>query len=309
MSSPSETTRGRIVLAAEIGPDPADAGAELFVDLHAECDPRCNLAGWRVLVSDGGGAQIGGSAFETSGDGENVASLVLKAPDAPGEYRWEVVLPALTQDGVPYMESSAPLSFSVRPHETHLTVWDIPTAIVAGETFGVKIGAKCSSACDLAGGAYSIADHEGLHRASGNLSGAISPGTDGLYFADVELTAPEEEGLYRWSARVDAAGAPLPHDEGSHRFGVRVVRAPECALTVEAKARTDGRLLRGARVTLHPYHAVADHNGVARLEIAKGAYRLFVAQKGYLNFARDLEIAGDTVLEAELEIEVKPERN
>ena len=309
MSSPSEVARGRVALSAEVEPDPVDAGAEMLVHVRAVCDPSCDLAGRSLVIEDDGGAKIGTSALGDFDEEANEASIRLNAPARPGEYRWSIALPPLAEDGIASVESSAPLSFAVRAHAVHLTVWDVPGAIVAGETFRIKLGAKCSSACDLSGRGFAILDRERAERASGNLGGDIWQGTDGLHFAEIELRAPEEPGLYQWSARVAASDAGLPHEDGTISFGVRTVRAPECVLEIEAVDRASGSPLPGALVTMRPYHAVADRNGIARIEAAKGSYRLFVAHKGYLNFAQGIELTGDAALKAALDIEVKPERN
>src|ERR1700741_746910 len=72
------------------------------------------------------------------------------------------------------------------PHATNVAVWDIPSAIVAGEWFRMKVGIKCEHGCDLAKSAFEVHDHEGALAATGTLPGDIWPGTTGLYVAEVE---------------------------------------------------------------------------------------------------------------------------
>ena len=52
--------------------------------------------------------------------------------------------------------------------------------------------------------------------------------------SEVDLSAPDTEGLYAWEAKASAAGLDIPHAECIASFGVRVVPTPECLLTVLA---------------------------------------------------------------------------
>ena len=101
----------------------------------------------------------------------------------------------------------------------------------------------------------------------------------------------------------------IPHAEGSISFGVRVVSHPEFLVTVETVDKVSQTPLRGARVVMHPYKAVTDERGVAEVRVAKGAYKLFVSQTGYLTFGLSVEVTADMTARAELDLEPVPERN
>jgi hypothetical protein len=206
------------------------------------------------------------------------------------------------------METSAPAA-AATPHTTSVVVWDVPSAIVVGDTFRIKVGIKCSDECRLANTAFGIYDDEGASLASGTLSDDCWPGTTGLYVADVELQAPEGEGLYTWSVKGPSSNAGIPHAEGTTSFGVRAVRQPDYLLRVEAVDQADHTPISGARVVMHPYHAVTDERGVAEVRVAKGTYRLFVSQTRYLTFGRPVEVDADVTTRAELSLEPVPERN
>jgi len=199
------------------------------------------------------------------------------------------------------MEPSTPTA-AVTPHTTSVVVWDIPSAIVAGERFRIKVGIKCSNECRLANTDVGVYDAEGAQIATGTLSDERWPGTTGLYVAEVELEAPAGEGLYSWSVK-DL------HAEGSTSFGLRVVSPPECLLRVEAVDTITQTPLSGARVVMHPYKAVTDERGVAEVRVAKGAYKLFVSQTRYLTFGLPVDVTADMTARAELDVEPVPERN
>src|SRR5207249_11575416 len=56
--------------------------------------------------------------------------FVMKAPVKPGEYAWLAVSPAVVKEGVSYIQASAPISFTVKPHTTFVVTWDTPSAVV-----------------------------------------------------------------------------------------------------------------------------------------------------------------------------------
>jgi len=185
----------------------------------------------------------------------------------------------------------------------------MPSAIVVGEKFRMKVGIKCASDCDLTNRDFAVFDHEGTQIATGTLPGDRLSGTTGLYVAEVELEAPAAEGLYTWSIKSPGLEAEVPHAEGSISFGVRVVSPPESLVTVEAVDQESQTPLMGARVVMHPYKAVTDERGIAEMRVAKGAYRLFVSQTRYVTLGLDVEVTADMSARAELYVEAVPERN
>ena len=205
----------------------------------------------------------------------------------------------------------------VTPHTSNVVAWDIPSAVVVGERFRMKVGIKCSDECELTNSNFGIYDHEGTRVATGTLPGDLWPGTTALHVAEVELEAPAAEGLYTWSVKGPStmlgAGAEsdvgIPHAEGSISFGIRVVSHPEYVVTVETVDKVSQTPLSGARVVMHPYKAVADERGIAEVRVAKGAYTLFVSQTRYLTFGLPVEVDADMTARAELDVEPVTERN
>jgi len=145
--------------------------------------------------------------------------------------------------------------------------------------------------------------------ATAPLSGDRWPGTTGLYFAEVELEAPAEEGLYTWSVKCAESDDGIPHDEGSVDFGVRVVGRPEYVVKVETVDKESRIPLSGARVVMHPYRAVTNERGIAEVWVVKGAYKLFVSQTSYITFGLPVEVTADMTARVELDLEPVTERN
>ena len=199
---------------------------------------------------------------------------------------------------------------AITRHDVNVLAWDIPTAIVAGEKFSIKVGVKCAHQCDLANTDFGIYDHEATRVAAGTLPVERWPGTTGLHVAEVDLEAPATEGLYTWSVKTPSRiDGEVTHAEETVSFGVRVVGNPEYLVTVETVDGTDQTPLSGARVVMHPYRAVTDERGIARVRVAKGAYQLFVSQTRYVTFGLPVEVDADMTAKAELYVEPVTERN
>ncbi len=188
----------------------------------------------------------------------------------------------------------------VEPHDTRVVVWDVPATIECGEAFSVKLGVKCSAECQTDGWAVEVRDHEGKRRATATTSGEPWPDTAGLHYVEVELSAPDTEGLHTWEARAPVDELEIPHAEGVARFGVRAVPTPECLLTVVAIDKESQTPVEGAKVVLHPYKTFTNERGVAEVRVPRGEYRLFVSGKKYFPFRSECDIEGDVTIRAEL---------
>jgi len=203
----------------------------------------------------------------------------------------------------------------VKPHTTHLVAWDVPSAIVTGEQFRMKVGVKCSSECDLTNRTFDVYDHDGIRVATGTLTGDRWPGTTALHAAEAELQAPAAEGFYTWSVKYPSTEARqeseegMPHAEGAVTFGINVVSDPEYVVTVEAVDRESHTPLNGARVVMHPYRTATDERGVATMRVAKGVYKLFVSQSKYITLGMPIDVETDVTTRAELDLEPVLERN
>ncbi len=193
------------------------------------------------------------------------------------------------------------------PHATRVVIWGAPPTVERGMRFGIKLGVTCPAECRLKGWVVDVHDHEGKKQATATLSDGPAPGTAMLYYAEVDLTAPDAEGLFSWEATAPGCGAevPHPHAEGTARFGVRVVPPPECRVTVVAVDAERHTPVRGAKVVMHPYRAVTDERGVAEVRVPKGAYRLFVSGPNHVPFRRDGEMTADVTIRAELALDVE----
>jgi hypothetical protein len=188
---------------------------------------------------------------------------------------------------------------------TSLAVWDIPTAVALGERFTVKAGAKSSGGAPLGGGRIEVLDGAGAVIAQALLGAEPWPGTDGLYWSEIELCAPQATGLASLSARFDATSIEEPHDGAAQRFSVAVVPLPEHVLTVTVAA--DDGPVADAIVRAGPIRVTTDVEGRARLNLAKGPHQIVVWKTGYASEPVPLTVEADAALR--IEARLKPEEN
>jgi hypothetical protein len=182
-----------------------------------------------------------------------------------------------------------------------LTVWDVPPTTASGERFAVSVGARCSGGCGLGGRELSLFDHNGLRAATVKLGDDVWPGTEALYFAQIKVRAPLEAGSHQWEAKIAGGEAEPPHATGSFPLMVRVVSAPDCEVTVRAFDREKQTPIKGARVVMHPYRAVTDDNGIAKVRVARGQYDILVSRSKYMPACASVEVTADMISSAELD--------
>ena len=307
MAPKDDLTHKISTFSCEVSPSEVDAGADLTLQGKVSYSPAKDLRGKTLLIKDQNGT-LAKSIELTEFDGETneTSEFIVKAPFRPGAYTWLAMCPAHAETNISNEEPSTAFSFTVKPHSTHVVVWDAPSTIERGERFSIKFGVKCSSECRPDGWTLEVYDHDRKKLAKAALSDdACWPGTAALYYTEVELTAPDTEGLYTWGVKTSATGLDVPHAKGISSFGVRVVPTPECLLTVEAIDMESQTPVKGAKVVVHPYRAFTDESGLAEVRIPRGAYRIFVSGRNYLPFRSDGDVETDITIRAELALDLE----
>jgi hypothetical protein len=307
MAATAITTHDERTCTVEVAPSEVDAGSELTVTVRASCPHGCNLTGQSVSIRDQDDAELVCGKLAALEDETFGTALALRAPLQVGEHIWRAILFAQAKDGVRHAESATAFSFTATPHPASMNVWGLPSAISAGERFSFKVGIRCSAGCKLAGRALSITDHEGAEVAAAKLCDDVWPGTSALYFAEVEAQAPRTPGDFSWQVTTPASEQGVPHAAGSCGFAVKVVASPDHEVTVEAFDRDTQAPIKGAHVLLHPYRALTDERGMAKVKVAKGRYTLFVSGFNYIGHERIIDVASDVTARAALAVEPEEE--
>jgi hypothetical protein len=188
-------------------------------------------------------------------------------------------------------------------HAPELTVWDVPSAIVAGERFKAMVGLRCSGGCNVGGRELGLYDQQGTLVGGVKLGREVWPGTEALYFAEVAATAPPENGSYQWEVKIAGWDSKVPHAAGSVPVALRVVDPPDCVVTVKAVDRESQAPIQGACVVMHPYRATTDESGIAKVRVARGQYDILVSGARHIPVYTSVEVTADLTTSAELDAE------
>ena len=284
-----------------------DAGADLAVHIEAACPHGCDLGGLAVSIRGEDGAEAASGVLEPAGEaGSFAADCVLRAPLKVGEHRFEVALGPQPVSGVIHRSVSAAFTVTVTAHAMRLNVWDLPSAVTAGERFTFKVGAKCSAQCRHVGRTLRLVDGDGRELAIARLGDKVWPGTSALHFAEVTAEAPAAPGAYEWHVVVPKRREKLAHLPAAARLQLNVVAAPDFEVAVEAVDRERLTPIAGARIVMHPFRTVTDEHGVARLKVPRGEYQILVSGSRYLPARQQVAVTKNLVARAELDREPPP---
>jgi hypothetical protein len=291
--------------AAEVSQSDVDAGADLTVKIRVTSPDDFDLVGQPVSIRGADNNEFASAELTETDDAVFAAEVSLGAPVAIGEHTWQAVLPAVEDDDTIFDETAATFSFVVRAHIASVQVWGMPSAIPAGERFRMKVGVKCTSACNLAGRLVAIVDQGGAEAATGLLREAPSPGTTALYVTEIEATAPASVGSHEWRATTPASASGLPHAAGELAFAIKVVGVPDYEITIEAFDQDKGTPIKGLHVLLHPYRALTGDDGIVRIKVVRGSYKLYISGLKYIPYEDIIDATGDVTLRALLALEPK----
>lgn len=292
----------------EVSPSEVDAGATVTVRIIVTCPHGCDLTGDTVWIRNQADEELANEQLAELDEGDAYATreILLQAPQTIGNHVYAAILPALDQDGLSHDKVTTQFSIVVKAHTAYLNVWGVPSAIPAGERFGFKLGMKCSSGCKLTGRALDIVDDSGTKIGTATLGEDPSPGTKALYYAEFETNAPAEVGDHMWQVKVAATEMGTPHAGGSFAFPVKVVTSPDFEVTVEAIDSEKQTPIKGLHVLMHPYRGITDENGIARIRVTRGTYKLHVSGFKYIPHHAIIDAANDVTERVELKVE--PER-
>jgi hypothetical protein len=287
-------------------PPQVDAGTAIGFKVKVSCPSGCDLRGNTVRVVDQDRTVAKEVALTSFEEGKNETNgFTVEGPIEPGQCTWSVVFPAQDVGGVLHDESSTPVLFSVRPHATIMTVWDIPSPVAVNDKFKIKVGVKCSVGCNLTDNKIAVYGQRRKKVAVGTLGGVPWPGTSALYWTELGLEAPGAEGHYRWRAKFAQPGLDLPHQEASHDFAFTAAPAPQHTVTVQVIAQDTKTPISNAQVLLrpqggYPYRAFTDDSGLATLRVPEGQYQLHVSKTFRRPQRRSLEVRENAAIKLEL---------
>jgi Carboxypeptidase regulatory-like domain len=274
----------------EAPPASVDAGAEFSVSALLNWPGTVTTDGATFLVREGE-RTLHKAALPEAGDDGSVR-FVLRAPADVGEHRLRLIV-ASGEKAAERAEGALDFALTTVPHETSLAVWDVPSPVVRHARFEVKAGAKCTSACALAGKVIEIRDESDELIGSGALGDAALPGTTALAFTTISLKAPRKLALNSWTASFAPSELKLPHGSAMSRFTFVTVAEPEHSVSVTVVNKETKKPIAGAQVRLGVYRAETNESGAAKVRVPKGAFPLVVTRPGYKMPERNIEVGKD----------------
>ena len=277
------------------------AGVDMVLKIRIVCSAGCDLRSntGSIVTEDN---EVIKEFYITQFYGINESdALVIKAPVSPGEYTWTVFYPEQAKAGVTHPEASTTCSFTVQElHKTSIAVWDIDSPVITSAPLKLKVGVRCSADCQLTGKTVGFYDEQGTIVASAELGEDRWQGTEALYWAEADITAPEAAGIYSWTARFTELETNQLHIESSASFGFQVVEPPDHTLIVQVIDQQSGLPISGADVVLHPYRGRTAEDGTASFGLPKGDYRVYVTKVEYAVFETTVKVSEDLTITAEL---------
>jgi hypothetical protein len=302
-----ETVLFPVSLSLSISPEVADAGTALTLKAVVECPEEYDLSGDPVLFLDATGGEVGSAPLAALEGNRFGAEIAITAPIELGEHAYSVVLTPAADDGVAHAGAKAGASCTVKAHDPHLNVWDIPSAITAGDAFSFHVGLNCSCGCNLANRDFVVRDQQGTVVASGRLGETIWPGTSALYFAEVRAVAPADISLHQWMVESAGGNSGIAHSPASLAMHVLTVAAPDHEIRIEAVDRDSGAPLKGIKLIMGPYRATTGEDGVARMRVVADHYVLHASGLHCMPYRDHLDATGPVKLRILMAVELPQE--
>lgn len=178
-------------------------------------------------------------------------------------------------------------------HLTSMAVWAVPSPVVAGEAFRVRVGVRCSTACGLGGRRVEVHDAEGHVVGQARLADIAWGDSEALFWAEVDLVAPVTAGVHQWAAAFRDGDIQSTHPETTAAFSFRATPAPDHRIRIRITEKDSGAPIPDVEVRLGPYQFFTDQMGEATTALAAGSYLLDIRRDGYTADPTTVRVAGD----------------
>ena len=197
-------------------------------------------------------------------------------------------------------------SQAAAPHEISLAVWDLPSPIVIGRRTTLKTGIACPSGCNLTGSRIDIYDETGTRVGGGEAGAAPWPATSALYWAQLEVDAPETEGEHSWSVRAAVPGTAHTHVTSVVRFIAS--RPPEHHVRLEVIEQGSGVPVPGVELRVGRFRVATNDAGMAQVDVPGDAYEVCGWKLGYQMLSHTADIAADATIQLVMSLEAVSEQ-
>ena len=178
-------------------------------------------------------------------------------------------------------------------HAVSLAIWDVSNPVEEGEVVRLKAGAKCKMGCSLAGERIDVSGPEGTAITTGLLGTNPAPGTNALFWTQMEFRPPALQGLKEWTVSFERTQTPPFHSEARSRFGVMFTKPALCHLVVTVADEATRAPLANAYVRLGDATMFTDTSGKAVATVSAGTKELVSWKRDHKMSRLKLEVSKD----------------
>ena len=285
-------------LSEAVSPE-IEAGTRVSLKINVSCARGCDLRGRHVDIVASEEVVASGALVHHDGALNETEPIALTVPQEVGEHAWTVRFTPDEADSGRHDADPIQLSFATIPHTLSMAVWDVPSPAAIARTFHVKVGVRCSAACHLPGRLVEVVDNDGTKVGEGRLGEAPWPGTTGLFWTAIELTAPATPGVFVRSVALVGTGTELPHEGVPATFSFRADTAPEHSVIVKVVEGKTGAAVPNVEVRFGPYMTSTDEAGVARLALPEGTFEVTIRKDGLHAEPRHVAVNGSMTVDIE----------
>ena len=97
----------------------------------------------------------------------------------------------------------------------------------------------------------------------------------------MELEVPDVEGHYTWEVKFPKQDLEPAHAEAAGTFSFSTASPPDHQVIVSVINKDSRAPVSEALVILHPYRCKTDQHGLAKVDVPKGGYELYVSKNMY----------------------------
>ena len=176
---------------------------------------------------------------------------------------------------MPEREETAPAA----THIIGLAVWDVTSPVVAGRRATLKVGLACAAGCNFAGTQIYVYNETGTRVGGATLGPTAWPATTALYWAELDVAAPESEGDHAWSLHATVPDSLHVPTTSMLRFVA--VGPPEHRVTLVVIDKGSSAPLAGVELRVGRFRSATNESGVAHVEVPGGTYDVCAWKIGY----------------------------
>jgi hypothetical protein len=191
-------------------------------------------------------------------------------------------------------------------HEISLAVWDLASPVLICGRATVKVGISCPCGCSMSGATIEICDEDGATVATGRAGSEPWPGTIALYWTELDVAAPQTEGMHAWS--VHASIGDLLHTRVESVIALVASSPPEHRVTFEVVEQGSRNPVPGVELRVGVFRATTNEMGRAQVDVPGGTYDVHAWKLGYDLLSRTASVGADTTLLLEIPVTLSPEQ-